>query len=109
MEERLAKLQAKLEADKGLGEKLFSMENAQDVQGLLKGEGLEFSLGEIDMLRDALVKAMAKGTDELSDDELENVAGGSITVAVVLAIIGAVTGAVTAAGAVTDQAVRSRW
>jgi len=109
MEEKLMQLQAKIEADKGLGEKLFSLENAQDVQGVLKAEGLDFTLEEIDMLRQALVKVAEKGTDELSDEDLENVAGGSVTVVAVVALIGAIAGAVTAAGGVVDQAVRSRW
>ncbi|MGI6490969.1 MAG: Nif11-like leader peptide family natural product precursor [Pelotomaculum sp.] len=47
MEERLAQLQAKLEADKELGEKLFSLETPEEVQGLLKEQGLDFSIEEI--------------------------------------------------------------
>lgn len=109
MEEKLAQLQAKIEADKGLVEKLFSLENAQDVQSLLKKQGLDFSLEEIDVLRETLAKALAKSGDgELSDEDLEDVAGG-IAITAIVAIIGAIAGAVTAAGAVTDQAVRSRW
>ncbi len=109
MEQKLAQLQAKIEADKGLAEKLFSMENAQDVQALLKEQGLDFSFDEINVMKEALVKALEKGgSSELSDDDLENVAGG-IAITAIVALIGAIVGAVTAAGAVTDQAVRSRW
>ncbi|MDD3852446.1 MAG: Nif11-like leader peptide family RiPP precursor [Syntrophomonadaceae bacterium] len=109
MEEKLAKLQAKIEADKSLGEKLFSKENPQDVQQLLKEQGIEFSLDEIEVLKNALVKISEKGSDELSDEDLENVAGGSLTVMAIVAIVGAIAGAVTAAGGVVDNAVRSRW
>ena len=110
MEQKLAQLQAKIEADKGLGKKLFGLENPQDVQSLLKEQGLDFSFEEINMLKEALVKALEKSRNgELSDADLEEVAGGSITVMAIVAIIGAIAGAVTAAGAVTDQAVRSRW
>lgn len=109
MEQKLADLQAKIEADKGLAEKLFSLESAKDVQSLLKEQGLDFSVEEIDTLREALVKALAKSTDgELSDEDLEDVAGG-IAITAIVALIGAIAGAVSVAGAVTDQAVRSRW
>ena len=108
MEQKLAQLQAKIEADKGLGKKLFSLENPQDVQSLLKEQGLDFSFDEINMMKEALVKALEKsGNGELSDADLEEVAGGSITVMAIVAIIGAIEGAVTAAGAVTHQAVTS--
>ena len=56
MEERLSKLQAKLEADPSLAEKLLSLETAEEVQGFLRGLELEFSLEEINMLRDGIVK-----------------------------------------------------
>ncbi|HBQ86814.1 MAG TPA: hypothetical protein DD811_10110 [Syntrophomonas sp.] len=109
MEQKLAQLQAKIEADKTLAEKLLSQENPQDVQSLLKEQGLDFSIEEIDMLRQALVRALEKNAgDELSDEDLENVAGGFAITAIV-ALIGAIAGAVSVAGAVTDQAVRSRW
>ncbi|KUG02624.1 hypothetical protein ASZ90_019992 [hydrocarbon metagenome] len=110
MEQKMNELLAKLEADNSLGEKLFLMETPEEVQTLLKEQGLEFSLEEIGMLKEVLIKSMEKGgSGELSDEDLENVAGGSITVLAICAIIGAIAGAVTAAGTVTDQAVRSRW
>mgnify|MGYP001361167169 CR=1 FL=1 len=79
MEKRLSNLQAKLEADPGLGEKLFSLETAEEVQSFLRELELEFSLEEINELRDVLVKALEKTQNrELSDEELEDVAGGFI-------------------------------
>ena len=84
MEQKLAQLQAKLEADKSLGEKLFNLETPEEVQSLLKEQGLAFSLEEINSVRDALVKVAQKG--ELADEALEGVAGGSA--AVVIAGIG---------------------
>ena len=50
MEERLTRLQAKLEADPGLGEKLFSLETAEEVRSFLGGLELEFSIEEINMI-----------------------------------------------------------
>ena len=95
MEQKLAQLQAKIEADKTLAEKLLSQENPQDVQSLLKEQGLDFSIEEIDMLRQALVRALEKNAgDELSDEDLENVAGGFAITAIV-ALIGAIAGAVS--------------
>jgi predicted ribosomally synthesized peptide with nif11-like leader len=114
MEARLNQLQAKLEADPSIVENLFGIENPEAVQALLKDQGIDFTLEEIESLRVALVKVLEKGeTDELSDDDLEEVAGGfAITIAGITAIaglIGAVAGGVGAVGKVVDSAVRSRW
>ncbi|KUG02622.1 hypothetical protein ASZ90_019990 [hydrocarbon metagenome] len=75
MQEKLNQLSAKLEADANLSEKLFRMQTPEEVQSLLKGEGLHFSLEEIRMLRDDIVKTLEN--DELLDEELDDVAGGS--------------------------------
>lgn len=80
MEERLIQLQAKLEADESWAEKLFGLETADEVQSFLKEEGLEFSVDEINLFRDQLLKIVQKG--ELSDEDLEDVAGGSISGAI---------------------------
>ncbi|NLG33636.1 MAG: Nif11-like leader peptide family natural product precursor [Syntrophomonadaceae bacterium] len=81
MEERLTRLQAKLEADESWAEKLFGLETAEQVQGFLKEEGLDFSVDEINLFRDQLLKVVQTG--ELSDEDLEDVAGGSISGAIV--------------------------
>jgi predicted ribosomally synthesized peptide with nif11-like leader len=81
MEERLNQLQAKLESDESWAEKLFSLESAEEVQSFLKEEGLEFNVEEINAFRDQLLKVVQKG--ELSDEDLEDVAGGSISGAIV--------------------------
>lgn len=109
MEQKFAELQAKIEADSSLAEKLLALETPEEVQAALKGEGLDFSVEEINVLRDALVKAMAKGDGELSDEDLEDVAGGSITVAAVVAVVGCIAGVVGTAGGIVDNIVRSRW
>jgi predicted ribosomally synthesized peptide with nif11-like leader len=84
MEERLTRLQAKLEADPSLGEKLFGLETAEEVHGFLCELELEFSIEEINMMRDVLVKILEKSNDgELSDEDLEEVAGGSLLIAAV--------------------------
>lgn len=78
MQEKLAKLNAKLDADSALGEKLFSLESSTDVQSLLKEQGMEFSLEEISTIKDAVLKSVNKSTGgELSDEDLADVAGGT--------------------------------
>lgn len=106
MEERLLQLQAKIEADASLAEKLFTLETPEEVQSLLKEEGLDFSLDEILVLKNALVKQLAKGSEggELSDDDLEDVAGG-IAVTTVAGIIGATF----SAGNFVHNVSRGRW
>ena len=100
MEERLTRLQAKLEADPSLGEKLFGLETAEEVHGFLCELELEFSIEEINMMRDVLVKILEKSNDgELSDEDLEEVAGG-ILVGLVLfciSILGLTVGSMAAA------------
>lgn len=65
MKKRLEKLQSKLEKDSAMSEKLFSLETPEEVQELLKKEGL--------------IKALAvQQSGELSDEDLEDVAGGFI-------------------------------
>ncbi|MDD4803470.1 MAG: hypothetical protein PHF24_11140, partial [Syntrophomonas sp.] len=65
------------EAEGSLGEKLFSLETPEEVQSLLKGQGIDFTLDEISVLREAIVKTVEKGeSGELSEEVLEGVAGG---------------------------------
>jgi predicted ribosomally synthesized peptide with nif11-like leader len=97
MEERLTQLQAKLEGDPALGEKLFALETPEEVQSFLKAEGLEFTIEEIMTLREALVKALEKKENgELSDEDLEEVAGGFI-VALIMFIVPLLVGIVSGA------------
>lgn len=102
MEQKLAQLQAKLEADGNLGEKLFSLETPKEVQSFLREQGIEFSLEEINTLRDALVRVAQKGENgELSDEALEDVAGGAV-------IFGAIS-ATAAAGSFVHNVTRGSW
>ena len=100
MEQKLAQLQAKIEADPSLGEKLFSLETAEEVRSFLGGLELEFSIEEINMIRDVLVKVLEKSNDgELSDEDLEEVAGGILVPLVLfcLSIFGLTVGSMAAA------------
>lgn len=105
MEQKLAQLQAKLEADPSIVERLLGMETAEDVQGLFNELGLEFTLEEIDVLKDALVKTMNKEQlGELTDDDLEDVAGGVEPATVVAAI-----GVTVEAAKFVHTVTRRRW
>lgn len=76
MKEKFTQLLAKIETDQDLGEKLFSLETAEEVQSLLKEEGLDLTLEELSELKDFLIKVVEN--DELSDEVLDGVAGGSL-------------------------------
>jgi predicted ribosomally synthesized peptide with nif11-like leader len=105
MEQKLAQLQAKLEADGNLGEKLFSLETPKEVQSFLREQGIEFSLEEINTLRDALVRVAQKGENgELSDEALEDVAGGIAATTIFAAI-----SATAAVGSFVNNVTRGRW
>ena len=105
MEEKLKQLQAKLEADAKLGEKIFNQETPEEVQAVLQEEGLEFSLEEINQLKESVVKALEKTSEadgELSDEDLEDVAGGNIFQALTSTIS-------TIADTVTSTITSTRW
>lgn len=105
MEKNLALLQTKLEADSSFGEKLFSLETPEEVQSFLKDQGMEFSPEEINMLRDALVQTVQKGENgELSDESLEDVAGGIAATTTIAAISATFT-----AANFTHNVTRGRW
>ncbi|MTI81348.1 MAG: Nif11-like leader peptide family natural product precursor [Firmicutes bacterium] len=81
MEQKITQLKAKLEADPSFAEKLFSLETPEEVQSLLKEQGLELTLEEINSAKDDIVQSVEKGADgELSDENLEGVAGGGINI-----------------------------
>lgn len=110
MDERLIQLQAKLEADQSLAEKLFALENPEEVQSCLKEQGLEFSLDEIDQLKEALVKtAVRQESGELSDENLEEVAGGVIATTTIVGLTAAAIGGTCGGGTFIHNITRGRW
>jgi hypothetical protein len=54
---------------------LLKIETAEEAQKALKAKGLEVSLDEVNAIGDWLEKAAENG-GKLSEEELENVAGG---------------------------------
>lgn len=55
---------------------LLQMETAEEVQAALKAKGVEFSTQDIYNIRDIVINYA--NLDELSDSELEEVAGGFV-------------------------------
>ncbi len=64
-------------ADKDFAVKVMSMETAEEVQAVVKEKGVELTIEEINQIQAQFLKA-AENSEEISDDELENVAGGSL-------------------------------
>lgn len=110
MQDKFNQLQAKIEEEQGFTEKLFAFEKAEDVQTFLKGHGLDFSLEEINLFKDALVKTLEKGTDaELSDEDLEDVAGGVIATTTIVSLTAAAIGGTCGGGTFIHNITRGRW
>lgn len=73
MEEKLKTLLQ----DEELARKLFSLESDTEVQSFLAENGVEFSLEKIAAMKTAIKARLENEDDELSEDMLEDVAGGS--------------------------------
>ena len=109
-------------ADEAFIKQLFELETAAQVQAALKERGVELTEEEILGIRDFIIKVergeisaeqlekwAAQGENgELSEEALEQVAGGSITIAALIALVGskaAITGLVTVVGAAIGAGV----
>ena len=64
-------------ADEEFVTALFALDTAEEAQAMLKDKGIEMTLDEVKRLPDAMAMART-GEGELSEDDLEDVAGGSI-------------------------------
>lgn len=96
-------------SDEAFVNALMELESAEEVQSTLAAKGLNLSLDEINSIRTSLLSAENPDA-ELSESELENVSGGSIT-AIICGIIiaaGAIAGAATL-GKTTHSLTRGRW
>ena len=107
--EELEALQAKLEEamkDKDFAEKLMAIEEPEDVRKTLLEKDIDLSVEEIGQIGEALSKQTSKD-GELSEDELEEAAGGTLIGALGIAIL-TMLGVSLGVG-VTAAATRSRW
>jgi predicted ribosomally synthesized peptide with nif11-like leader len=106
--EKVAKLK-EIFADKEFVEKVLAMETAEEVQAAIKEKGVEISVSEIESVKAELAnQASSPDSDEVSDEQLENVAGGFAISTLICGLI--IGGAVVAGGAtIVNEAVRRRW
>ena len=68
---------------------LLGLETAEEVQAALHAKGLEFTLEDIYKIRDALIHTNSVG--ELSDHQLEEVAGGIVITALIGLILAGIS------------------
>ena len=90
--------------DEAFIEKLLNQENDTDVQALLAENGIELTLSDISAIKSG-IEARLSGNEELSEDDLENVAGG---VDVDKIITGVVDG-ICKLGDAVHKWTRRRW
>ncbi|SMP58028.1 Nif11-like leader peptide family RiPP precursor [Anoxynatronum buryatiense] len=77
MEDKSTMLMKKLKEDPVLAEKLFSQETAEEAQTVLAAEGMMFNMEEIKQLAAIVAKSMVTDEEEISEEDLDNVAGGT--------------------------------
>ena len=93
-------------SDEAFLKSLSEMETAEEVQAALKEKGLDLSIDDILKIQKTLT---SQENGELSEDEMENVAGGfAITAGIVSAIAGGI-GATASGGTFVHTFTRGRW
>ena len=96
-------------SDEAFAKSLREMETPEDVQTALKEKGVDLSIEDIKAIQNILVN---QEDGELSEDDLENVAGGSLTIMAALgiaSIIGAAVGGTIKLGNSVNNWTRRRW
>jgi predicted ribosomally synthesized peptide with nif11-like leader len=80
MKESVEKLLTKMNEDKAFAEKLLTQTEKEKVIELAGAEGIVITLEDIDEANEIIKKALElrQTEGELSEEELENVAGGSV-------------------------------
>ena len=105
-------------SDEAFVKQLLEQETPEAVQAMLEEKEIDFSIDEILKIRD-LFEKQANGelnVEELSEDDLEDVAGGIVICGlyIVLASVAAVSvvaasGAIAGGAALTHHYTRRRW
>ena len=99
-------------ADEAFVKELLSKETPEEVQAMLEDKDIDVSVAEIVKLRELLEKKAENPDAELSEEDLEDVAGGvlpifiafGLTIAGMAAVNGLAIGA-----AYTHEGTRGRW
>lgn len=98
------KLMALMEDEEFMNE-LLAYETEEEVQVALSNKGVELTLDQLRQIRNG-VNARLNDTDELSDDDLECVAGGAMDIE---GIINGVAGFIVRIGDAVDRWTSRRW
>ena len=79
-------------ADEEFVKELFSKETPEEAKALLEEKGIDISIEELVKLKDIIIaklQAVENGESaELTEADLENIAGGTFGISVVIAIVG---------------------
>ena len=90
-------------ADEAFVKELLSKETPEEVQAMLEDKDIEVSIAEIVKLRELLEKKAEDPNAELSDEDLEDVSGGCLGVAVIASFV------VCFGAPIVETATRGRW
>ena len=90
-------------SDEAFVKELFSKETPEEVQAMLEDKDIELSIDEIVKLKELFEKKVENPDAELSDEDLEDVAGGCYGIVVVACF------AVVFGGSIVETATRGRW
>lgn len=101
-------------SDEAFVKQVLEQDTPEQVQALLAEKEIDFTIEEIVKIRE-IIEKQVKGElhiEELTDDDLENVSGGTgILIAVGVIVGGLVVGAVVGGGAAAaaEHFTRGRW
>ena len=97
-------------SDEEFVKEFFGKETPEEAQAMLAEKDIEVSVEELVKLRDLLIKKaqQAEGSEELNDDELEDVSGGIIGFAIAMLVGGALLGGLFITAGVMEEKGR-RW
>jgi lactobin A/cerein 7B family class IIb bacteriocin len=90
-------------SDEAFVKELLSKETPEEVQAMLEDKDIEVSIAEIVKLRELLEKKAEDPNAELSDEDLEDVSGGCLGVAVIASFV------VCFGAPIVDSATGGRW
>lgn len=93
-------------SDREFVESLLELETAEEVQAALKEKNLDLSVEDIENIQKALI---TQESSELSEEEMENVAGGFAITAVAVSAIAGVVGATAGTGTFIHNISKGKW
>ena len=98
----------KLMQDEAFAEKLLSLDEDTEIQALLSENGVEFTLEQIAAIKKGVIAQLNGEDAELSEDDLEDVAGG-IAVGTAITVAVGVAKGLFALGKGVHKWTRGRW